>query len=347
MSSALKALGWNDRLDGLWSMLDRPDLEPGRVVAQHRGSLDVLTASGTHQAAVAGSLQHRAAGAEDLPAVGDWVGLRPGLIEAVLPRSGALLRKVAGERSEVQVLAANVDTTLVVASLTSEVNVRRLERFTTLGWEGGAPPLIVLTKLDLVEDARVAVADAQAALRSVPVIAVSNVTGEGFDQLDGYLEGTPTLAALGPSGVGKSTLINRLLGGEPMATAEVRWDGKGRHTTTHRQLLPLPGGGALIDTPGLREIGLTAGTEGIETTFDDIASLAAQCRFPDCSHDHEPGCAVKEGVDEARLKSYNKQLREAAALARKVDTRLARAESRKWNKMYKDAMEVKKQTRTR
>ena len=346
MSSALRAIGWSDRLEGQWSLLDRPDLEPGRVVAQHRGSMDVLTEAGTHPAAVAGSLEHRAEGPEDLPAVGDWVALRPGLIEAVLPRSGALTRKVPGERSVVQVLAANVDTTLVVASLTSAVNFRKLERFTTLGWEGGAPPVIVLTKLDLVEDARSMVAEAQAALRSVPVIAVSNVTGEGFEQLDGYLEGTPTLAALGPSGVGKSTLINRLLGGELMATAEVRWDGKGRHTTTHRQLLPLPEGGALIDTPGLREIGLTSGTEGIETTFDDITTLAAQCRFPDCTHDHEPGCAVKSGVDEARLKSYNKQLREAAALARKVDKRLAREESRKWNKMYKNAMEEKK-ARTR
>lgn len=336
MSHPLQLVGWSDRVEGLWHAAERPDLVPGRVIAQHRGSYAVLTGTGEGRAAVAGALLHNATGPEDLPAVGDWVGVRPGLIEVILPRSGALIRKLPGETSGIQVLAANVDITLVVASLTNAVNVRRLERFTTLAWDAGAPPVVVLTKTDLVDDPAGAIRGAQASLGTVPVLGVSNITGDGFEDLAGYLEGTPTLAALGPSGVGKSTLINRLLGADAMATADVRHDGKGRHTTTHRELLALPGGGALIDTPGLREVGLAATSEGVETTFDDVIALAAGCRFPDCSHDHEPGCAVRDAVGPERMAAYKKQLREAAAQARRVDARLARAERERWKKVTKE-----------
>lgn len=336
MSHPLQLVGWSDRVEGLWHAAERPDLVPARVIAQHRGSYAVLTGTGEGRAAVAGALLHHADGPEDLPAVGDWVGVRPGLIEVVLPRSGALIRQLPGGTSGIQVLAANVDTTLVVASLTNVVNVRRLERFTTLAWDAGAPPVVVLTKTDLIDNPAGAIRDAQASLGAVPVVGISNVTGYGFEALAGYLEGTPTLAALGPSGVGKSSLINRLLGVDALATADVRHDGKGRHTTTHRELLALPGGGALIDTPGLREVGLSATSEGIETTFDDVIALAAGCRFPDCSHDHEPGCAVRDAISPERMAAYKKQLREAAAQARRVDARLARAERDRWKKITKE-----------
>ena len=337
MSDPLQRVGWSERLDALWSADSRPGLEPGRISAQHKGSFTVITAAGEQRAAAAGALLHRATSAEDLPAVGDWVGLRPGMIEVVLPRSGALVRKVPGERSEVQVLAANVDTTLVVATLTNAVNVRRLERYTTIAWDAGAPPLVVLTKSDLVDDAAAAARAAQSALGTIPVVSISNVTGEGFEVMQAYLEGTPTLAALGPSGVGKSSLINRLLGAETLTTGEVRHDGKGRHTTTHRQLLPLPDGGALIDTPGLREVGLAPSGDGIDSTFEDVTSLAAGCRFPDCTHVHEPGCAVKDAVATERLAAYHKQRREAAALARRMDKRLASEERRRWKLLGQEA----------
>ena len=343
MSFDLASIGWTPRIAEVLEVLDDPQLHAARVSAQHKGGYNIISESGPQSAVVAGRFSHSASGSE-LPAVGDWVAIRPGdpaVIVEVLPRTSQISRKVAGLAIEEQLLAANVDIVFVVASLESERNDRRIERYLTLAWEGGARPVVILTKIDLVEDWVERHADLAAVLVGTDIVAVSNVTGAGFEDVEEFLEGTPTLVALGSSGAGKSSFINRLLGDEVMATKEVRWDGKGRHTTTHRELIPLPTGGAIIDTPGLREIQLWLAEDGVDATFSDIAELAAGCRFSDCRHDREPGCAVLAAVEDGtlssdRLGSYRKQQREIAALARRTDRQLATKEAKKWKQRSKE-----------
>jgi ribosome biogenesis GTPase len=293
----------------------------------------VLTERGELRVRLAGRLRHEAASAADLPVVGDWVALRDGMIHAVLPRRSAFTRKAAWSPTEAQVLAANLDTVFVVSGLDGDFNLRRLERYLTLAWESGATPALVLTKADLCEDVGGALLEAEQVALGVPAHVVSNVTGEGLDELEPYLGPAKTVALLGSSGVGKSTLANRLLGAELQATEEIAEDGRGRHTTTSRQLLRLPGGALLVDTPGLREIQLWDADEGIEEAFADVDELAAGCRFNDCAHRREPGCAVQAAIDQGRLprerlQSYRALQRELARLARKQDARL-RSEERK------------------
>lgn len=299
---------------------------------------------------VPGKMRRQATLSSELPAVGDWVALRRlpgeerGVIEAVLPRRSKFSRKVAGFEVDEQVVAANVDIVFLLSALDQDLNLRRIERYLTLAWDSGAQPVIVLTKRDLHDGVAQAIADVAEIAPGAPVHAISNVTGEGNDELNGYLEGVPTIALMGSSGVGKSTLINRLAGDDVMKVAEIRWDGKGRHTTTHRELIRLPQGAWVIDTPGMRELQLWDASEGLETAFADIAELATECRFNDCEHDSEPDCAVKEAIADGRLDaerfaSYQKQLREMAALARKLDKRLASAEAKKWKQLNKDARE--------
>ena len=325
-----------------------------RITAEHRGSFRALTDDGELDALITGRMSYEAAGREELPTVGDWVRLeriddRQGVIREIEPRRSAFVRKVAGFESEAQVVAANVDTVFVVEALDPGPNVRRIERYLTVAWESGAVPVVVLTKSDIAED----VADSLAAIQSrtpgVEVHAVSAVTGEGVDALIALLGNEGTAATLGPSGAGKSSLINAMAGSEVMATNAVRWDGKGRHTTTHRQLIFLPTGGAIIDTPGMRELQLWDGDEGIEQSFSDIAEYAAQCKFNDCAHASEPGCAVRAALESGdlshdRFESYNKQLRELAAIARKKDKKLANAEAKKWKQITR---EMKGKTRVR
>jgi ribosome biogenesis GTPase len=242
--------------------------------------------------------------------------------------------------SEQQVVAANVDTVFLVSALVDDYNLRRLERYLVLAWESGAQPVVVLTKSDLCDDVDVAIAEVESVAVGVPVHAVSNVTGEGVDELRPYFSGNRTVAALGSSGVGKSTLINSLSGHEVMATGSVRRDGRGRHTTTRRELIPVPGGGFFLDTPGMRELQLAEATGGIEEAFDDLFELFARCRFSDCAHDQEPGCAVKQALrdgelDAARWKSYQKLQRELAMLDRKLDARAKSEERKKWRQWEK------------
>lgn len=305
---ALGALGWDDGFSAAFDALRDPALVPARVGIEHNHFYRVLTAAGELLAQAAGRLRHRAAGQDELPAVGDWVAVRVGAhdgkatIRAVLPRRGAFSRKAAGDPTARQVVAANVDLVLVVAGLDGDYNPRRIERYLVAAADAGARPVVVLNKADLAEDAPARVAEARAAAPGVPVHATCCATGRGLDRLAAYLAPGRTLALLGSSGVGKSSIINGLLGAPRQKTRAVRAaDGRGRHTTIHRELIPAPGGGVIIDTPGMRELQLWDGDRALEEAFAEIDALAADCRFRDCRHRREPRCAVRAAVDAGRL----------------------------------------------
>jgi ribosome biogenesis GTPase len=270
-------------------------------------------------------------------AVGDWVGLSDGLVRGVLPRRSAIVRTAAGLTTTAQTLAANVDVAFVVSSLGPDLEPRRIERYLVTIWESGATPEIVLTKADRLDDPWPLVAEVEAVALGVPVHVVSGVSGQGCEALRERIKDTATAVLIGSSGVGKSTLVNRWLGEEVMTTHETREDDdEGRHTTTHRQLLLLPGGGMVIDTPGLRELQLwDVGAAGLDATFADVEELAADCRFGDCTHNHEPDCAVLAAVESGelageRLHSWRKLQRELLAIAMRHDVLLRKEEARKW-----------------
>ena len=328
----------------------RADFEPGRVAVQHKDEYGVLTEAAELVAQPSGRMRYEAPGLAHMPAVGDWVALEPrsggrATIHAILPRRTAFTRMSAGRSAERQVVAANVDCVFLVSGLDGDLSPRRLERYLVVAWESGARPAIVLTKADLCEEIEACVAEVEQVALGVPVHVVSNVTGEGLDELRPYFAEGQTVAALGSSGVGKSTLVNRLLGSQLQAVAKVRADGRGRHTTTRRELIPLPDGGFFLDTPGMRELQLADASSGFGGTFDDIAALASECRFSDCAHRHEPGCAVLGAIetgelDPARMASYRKLERELAAAERRLDAR-ARAESKKrWRRMERARRKV-------
>jgi ribosome biogenesis GTPase len=341
----LSELGWSPDLDEQFEPYRRDGLAPGRVAVEHRGAYDVMAESGQLPAGVSGRLRFGAVVPADLPAVGDWVALGDGsggrsTIHAVLPRRTAFVRTAASDQHrgiEEQVVAANVDAVFLVSSLVDDLNPRRLERYLVLAWESGADPAIVLTKADLAGDIPGAVAGVEAVAIGVPVHVVSNVTGEGVDGLRPYLTGSRTVAALGSSGVGKSMLINRLVGHELQAVGDVRRDGRGRHTTTRRELIPVPGGGLVLDTPGMRELQLSEVDGGVEEAFEDITELADRCRFTDCAHESEPGCAVRGALaagelDPARVASYRKLQRELRHLERRLDRRAQAEERKRWRR---------------
>jgi ribosome biogenesis GTPase len=330
----LAALGWNPEL----AKNLEPDLVPARVLAGHRAAYDVQTPTEVVRTRLPGRLVHENVDV----AVGDWVGLSDGLIRTVLPRRSAIVRNSAGRTSEFQTLAANVDVAFIVSSLGPELEPRRIERYLVTIWESGATPEIVLTKSDRLEDPWPLVAEVEAVALGVPVHVVSALTGDGCDALRARLQPGTTAVLLGSSGVGKSTLVNRFAGRELMAVTETREDDdEGRHTTTHRELILLPGGGVIIDTPGIRELQLWD-SGGIDEAFADIEELAAACRFNDCSHTQEPGCAVLAAVSSGelpseRFESWRKLQRELHAIAVRHDARLRREERRKWQLISKEA----------
>jgi ribosome biogenesis GTPase len=343
----LRALGWDDTFAAAFAPLAGRCL-PGRVALEHQKIYRVSTAGGDVLARVRGRLRHQADRRDQFPAVGDWVAIaRPAggdgdaAIEAVLPRRSRFSRKVAGETTEAQVVAANIDTVFLVSGLDHDFNLRRIERYLTTAWDGGARPVIVLNKADLVDDLGAVIAQVETVASGAPIHAMSSKTGAGVEALQAYLGPGQTGAFLGSSGVGKSTLVNRLMGDERQRTADVRAsDSRGRHTTTHRELLELPGGGLLIDTPGMREMQLWEGR--LEDAFADIHALAAGCHFRDCRHDTEPHCAVaaaaeQGGLDPARLESFRKLQRELAAQARRQDE-LLMLQDKKKNKVVHRAM---------
>jgi ribosome biogenesis GTPase len=336
-----------------------PALVPARVVAPGRGLHRLMAASGPLSASLAGRLE--AAG--ELPAVGDWVVVDTGgaagagpVIRALLPRRTCLRRKAAGARTEEQVLAANVDLAFLILGLDGDFNPRRLERFAVLARAGGAEAAVLLTKADLLagrsSDLADRIAAARAAAPGLPVLPVSSVAPGGLDPLGPYLRPGRTLVLLGSSGVGKSTLINRLAGRELLATAPVRdHDDRGRHTTTHRELVRLPSGALLVDGPGLREVQLWLDVDeedALSGAFGDVEALARGCRFRDCTHQHEPGCAVRHAVeagelDPGRLDSLRKLEREVAALERRRDPVEARRQERELGALYRRIQRAKRE----
>jgi ribosome biogenesis GTPase / thiamine phosphate phosphatase len=333
---ALEELGWDADWASSFEQLEEDNLSVGRVAAQHRGAYDVWTEGGELRARAAGRIFYQHEVGAPIPAVGDWVGLDGATITSILPRRSAFLRKRAGFSSDEQVLAANVDTAFLLGGLDDDFSLRRLERYITTAWDSGATPVVVLTKADLCADVAEAVLAVESVAIGVPVHPVSNVTGEGIEQLAPHLHPGRSVVLLGSSGVGKSTLLNRLAGEELMRTATVAADGTGRHTTTHRELVRLPAGALVIDTPGLRELQFWEGD--VSAAFEDIEALAAECRFRDCAHAREPGCAVLTAVDEGRLeldrlRSWRKFQRELEAIAARTDRRLRLARKKRWKEI--------------
>jgi ribosome biogenesis GTPase len=320
----LAELGWTEALARHFEPFAREGLVAARVAVEHRTKFGVYTENGEADAAITGRARFEAGARLDRPAVGDWVAVAvppdggAGAIHAVLPRASAFTRKVAGHQHEEQVVAANIDVAFLVTSLNTELNPRRLERYLTLAWKSGARPVVVLTKADLVEDPAALVRDTEAVAVGVAVLLTSAKTGVGIEQLRGFLAGHKTGTVLGSSGVGKSTLMNALVGWERQDTGKIRQaDDRGRHTTTRRELVRMPGGGLLIDTPGMRELQLNEAGDGLLSAFDDIAELGKGCAFRDCGHGPEPDCAVREAVvagklSAERLESFHKLVNELA-----------------------------------
>ena len=342
----LAALGWDDDVAQQFAPFVEVHI-PARVSRVDRGACDALSAEGLLRLTWSGALL--SAGAADpvaTPCVGDWVAARAwsdGRVtaEAVLPRRTAFVRAaVTPGASYGQVLAANVDVAVVVEGLLPEPDLGRIERFLALAWESGATPMVVLTKADLVHDADAVADEVRAAAPGVVVVAVSSTTGEGLAAVLAQVGPGRTLALLGSSGAGKSTLTNALAGADVMPTRALRVDGKGRHTTAHRELVLLPGGGLVIDTPGLRSVGLTDVSESLDLVFAEVDELAQQCRFDDCAHDTEPGCAVRAALEsgelpERRWQSYLTLAREARWMAMRHDARLRAEERTRWKRMTK------------
>lgn len=344
----LNSYGWSETLQQQFHDYAVRGLSPARVIVQQRGLYVLATSMGEATAQLSGRFAHEAeAGA--YPVAGDWVAAAvrgeeaSATIHHLLPRRSAFVRKAAGGGgSTMQVVAANVDVALLVASLNADFNPRRIERYLATAWESGASPVVVLTKADLCDDCDARKAEIEAITLGVPVHVVSVVSGEGLEALRDSLAPGQTAALVGSSGAGKSSLVNALAGAALMTTQAIREDdARGRHTTTHRQLVLLPNGRLVLDTPGMRELGLWDAEAGVAATFADVEALAAACRFSDCAHDTEPGCAVRAALadgslDEDRWRSYGKLQRELAHLARKDDPR-ERAEARKvWIKRSRD-----------
>ncbi|MBS3909052.1 MAG: ribosome small subunit-dependent GTPase A [Actinobacteria bacterium] len=327
----LESLGWNAFFEASFADYAEQGYLTGRVSAEHKHIYRVFTEDGEVLATVSGKMRHDSRRRAAFPAVGDWVVmlLRAGedraVIHDILERRSKFTRQVAGNMIDVQVIAANIDTVFLVNALNDDFNLRRMERYITLAWESGAKPVLILNKADLCDNLDEKLAEVEGIAIGVPVHVVSAIKKQGLQALDPYLKKGSTAALLGSSGTGKSTLINTLFGEEVQKVAEIREsDGKGRHTTTYRRLIALPSGGLVIDTPGLREIQLWGTDEGLSDAFEDIDAFAGECRFNDCNHESEPGCAVKKAIedgtlDATRYESYLKLQQELAFLADKKD----------------------------
>ncbi len=344
----LQEWGWSAYFTQCFESLATPGV-PARVVLAHRGVFSLISETGEAEAPLSGRFLYRAHDPADWPVTGDWVVLHPGgqRIEALLPRQTVIVRKQPGENATAQVLAANVDTLFIVCGLDGDFSPRRIERYLVLAAESGAAPVVVLNKRDLRRDWQECAEECSAAAPGVPVVALAAEAGDGLEQLAPWLQPARTAAFIGSSGAGKSTLINRLLGHAAQRVNAVReGDSRGRHTTTNRELFRAPEGWLLLDMPGLREIQLWAGSGGVERAFSDVSELASQCRYRDCRHSGEPGCAVRDAVDPDRLASYGKLQREIAHLERQTD-RLAADRHKRGVKAIHRAQKALKRPPTR
>jgi ribosome biogenesis GTPase len=353
----IEQYGWSDALRLAFEPHARAGHLPGRIIIQQREAHLVVTDGGNLSARVSGRLRHEAREGGH-PAAGDWVALSAeagegtATIHAVLPRRTAFVRRAADSVQTLQVIAANIDVVFVVTSMNADLNPRRLERFLAAAWQSGARPVVVLTKADLCEKPEDQAAEIATLATGCPVIVVSARQGLGLGGLKDYISPGEACVLIGSSGVGKSTLVNALLGEERMATQDIRAaDARGRHTTSHRQLVLLPGGGLILDTPGIREVGLIDADEGLSTVFDDIEQLARNCRFRDCGHSSEPGCAVRGALDEGLLDAgrwahFQKLSRELAALGVTKDRMAQEVERRRQAIMQRVYRSAKKDLRS-
>jgi ribosome biogenesis GTPase len=354
----LADLGWSAVRERAFADPAAAGLVAGRVVLEHNHVYRVLTAAGEQLAEVAGRVKHLAEGRHALPVVGDWVALRVdplgarSQIRGVLPRTSSFSRKAAGRETEEQIVAANIDTVLIVFGLDVPVNANAIERYLVVARRSGAAPVVVLNKADLVDDVDAVIEEARGAAGDAPILAISTRTGHGIDAFEPYLRRGTTVALIGPSGAGKSSIVNRLVGRELLATGEVReWDARGRHTSVHRQLVVREGGGLVIDTPGMRELQLWHTDDVVGETFADITDLAASCRFRDCLHDSEPGCAVKAAVeagdlDAGRYANYLKLQGEQAETSKRRSER-ALADAKRIGKIGSKALKALQRERQR
>ncbi|PEO42041.1 ribosome small subunit-dependent GTPase A [Bacillus pseudomycoides] len=341
--NCLETFGW----DSFFEDQSLEKYEIGRILLEHKHMYRIICDDGEYMAELSGKFRHEALDKGDYPAVGDWVHVKKikeeskAIIHSVFQRKSSFSRQAAGERTVEQIVAANVDYLFLVNALNHDFNVRRIERYLLLAYESGSMPVIVLTKSDLCEDVEQKILETEAIAIGVPIFAVDSLQQAGVESLQQFVTSGKTIALVGSSGAGKSTLLNALMGSEVAKTGGIREeDSKGRHTTTHRELFQLPSGGLVIDTPGMRELQLWEGSEAIHATFSDIEKFAEECRFRDCQHENEPGCAVRTAIDvgilEAnRLQNYKKLQKEIAYAMRKQDLALARAEREKWKKIAK------------
>lgn len=343
----LTLLGWNRRFAAAFTTHASAGLVPGRVIQQFNHLYTIATEGGEMRAQLSGRLRYEA-GPQQLPVTGDWVALRissnqgAAQVLAVLPRVTRFSRRAAGKGDREQVIAANLDYAFLVSGLDNDFSPRRIERYLTAAWDSGATPVVVLNKLDLCADPASRVQAVEEVAFGTAIHAVSALRGDGLEELARYCLPGQTVALLGSSGVGKSTLINRMLGSQSQSTQPVREDGRGRHTTTRRELLFCAQGGMVIDTPGMRELQLWDDDEGLQMTFDEIETLARNCCYRDCRHQGEPGCAVLEAVNAGtlsaeRLSSLHKLQRELAWLDRRENPMADLAEKRRWKSIHKSA----------
>jgi ribosome biogenesis GTPase / thiamine phosphate phosphatase len=344
----LEKIGMTEEIKRNFEEFKDKGFKLGRIALEHKHMYRVWLEDGEYLCTLTGRLTYEAVDREDLPAVGDWVaiktssGEKKGTIQRILPRKSKFSRKAAGLVTEEQIVATNIDTVFIVNSLNDDLNPRRIERYLLLAWESGAKPVIILSKADLTMELEYKIDQVSAVAIGVPIIAVSVVSDMGTKELREFLTPGKTVALIGSSGVGKSSLVNYLKGYNKQEVQEIREsDDKGKHTTTHREMIKLPEGAVLIDTPGMREVQLWTSEEGISESFADIEEYTSGCRFRDCKHNNEPGCAIRAAIhagelDENRFSSYKKLQKELAYIDRKVDKKAQSDEKRHWRNISKE-----------